>query len=341
MKSALAVAGAVCAIMIAGGAVFGFTQRPHPVTVPLDAHAVSVAGPLQPLHNSAANGHVVFTFDDGPDSYTPALLAEMRKLNLRGVFFEFGWKVAAHPEVVREQLAAGDVIENHTWDHPSFTGESPRSRPLTAATIKAELESTQRAIVAAGAPKPTLYRPPFGDITPADNEIAARLGLRIVEPFSVEPNGNIVDSRDWVGISATQIAHNVEYGYWGRSDHRSMYLAGLIQGARVIGFHDSGPESCARPSKLCLDVINTIRALPLIVAWMNLHQLGVTTNIPPGATGGAVPNIPVSKQLPENTVAAFLLPEFGAVTRGVGGAEAPGGPQVRARLAAGLRRLHR
>ena len=295
MKAAMAVASAVCTIMIAGGAVVGFAQRPHPAAVPLNPHAVSVAGPLQPLHNSAANGHVVFTFDDGPDSYTPALLAELHKLRLRGVFFEFGWKVAAHPQIVREQLAAGDVIENHTWDHPSFTGASPGTRPLTAARIRTELESTQQAIVAAGAPKPTLYRPPFGDITPADNEIAARLGLRIVEPFSAKPNGNIVDSRDWMGISATQIARDVEYGYWGRSNHRSMYFAGLSQGARLIGFHDSGPQSCARPSKLCRDVINTIRALPLIVAWMNLHHLGVTTDMPPDATGGAVPNIPVSR----------------------------------------------
>ncbi len=240
MKAAMAVASAVCTIMIAGGAVVGFAQRPHPAAVPLNPHAVSVAGPLQPLHNSAANGHVVFTFDDGPDSYTPALLAELHKLRLRGVFFEFGWKVAAHPQIVRGQLAVGDI-------------------------------------------------------TPADNEIAARLGLRIVEPFSAKPNGNIVDSRDWMGISATQIARDVEYGYWGRSNHRSMYFAGLSQGARLIGFHDSGPQSCARPSKLCRDVINTIRALPLIVAWMNLHHLGVTTDMPPDATGGAVPNIPVSR----------------------------------------------
>src|SRR5260370_26844582 len=171
----------------------------------------------------------------------------------------------------------------------------PGTRPMRAARIRAEVESRKKAIVEAGAPKPPLYRPPFGDITPADNEIAARLGLRIAEPFSVEPNGNIVDSRDWMGICATQIARNVEYGYWGRSDHRSMYFAGLSQGARLIGFHDSGPESGARPSELCRGVINMIRALPWIVSWMNLHHLGVTTNIPLDATGGAVPNIPVSK----------------------------------------------
>jgi hypothetical protein len=38
-----------------------------------------------------------------------------------------------------------------------------------------------------------------------------------------------------------------------------------------------------------------IRSLPLIVAWMNRHHFGVTTVVPANATGGAVPNLAVSK----------------------------------------------
>jgi peptidoglycan/xylan/chitin deacetylase (PgdA/CDA1 family) len=287
MKAALAITAVICGLLITAGVLVGSLLRPHPA--PFVVRTVSVTG-IQPLDDNASAGRVVFTFDDGPDVYTPALLAEMKRLHLRGVFFVFGVKAQTHPQLIREEAADGDLVENHTYAHASFTGASTDTPPLSAAEIKSELVSTQQAIVAAGVPKPTLYRAPFGDITAADNAIAAKLGLRTVQPFSVVPDGNIVDSRDWTGISAAQIAHDVEYGYRAKQGK----LPGLAQGARVIGFHDSAPE-CQQQPVLCGYMVNTIKSLPLIVAWMNRHNLGVTTVVPANATGGAVPNLAVSK----------------------------------------------
>lgn len=281
MKGVIAIAGVTCAAMIGAGILVGENQRSH--TVPFTTPAVSVAA-AQPLSNDGSAGDITFTFDDGPDSYTPALLNEMRKLHLKGVFFAFGWKVQAHPQLMRDELAAGDLVENHTWDHPSFTGVSTRTAPLTAAKIRQELITTNQAIVAAGAPRPTLYRPPFGDITPADNAIAASLGLRIVEPFSVVSHGNVVDSRDWTGATPQQIAYYVEHGSKGHAG---------IHGGSVIGFHDSAPIACLQEQPLCNYTVNMIRSLPLIVAWMNAHHLGVTVKVPADTTGGTVPNISV------------------------------------------------
>jgi peptidoglycan/xylan/chitin deacetylase (PgdA/CDA1 family) len=259
--------------------------------------AVAIPGPIEPLDNDASGGKVVFTFDDGPDAYTQALLAELRALHLKAVFFVFGSKVVEHPGLVREEAADGDLVENHTWDHPSFTGASTDTPPLSPAKITAELQSTQRAITSLGLPAPTLYRPPFGDITAADNQIAASLGLRIVQPFSVTDDGNVTDSRDWTGISPAQIVHDVTEGYTLTKDGRVQYYAG-IHGGSVIGFHDSAPGSCApmadppqQDRQLCHDVVNMMRALPGIVAWMNAHHLGVTVQVPLNATGGAVPDI--------------------------------------------------
>jgi peptidoglycan/xylan/chitin deacetylase (PgdA/CDA1 family) len=178
----------------------------------LDSRTVSVPGPVHPLDNNASAGKVVFTFDDGPDVYTQALLNELKALHLPAVFFCVRLEAEAYPKIIREELADGDRVENHTWDHPSFTGASTDTPPLSAAKIKAELAATQQAIVAVGAPKPTLYRPPFGDITAKDNKIAASLGLRLVEPFSVTPAGKPIDSRDWTGISAAQITRDVTHG---------------------------------------------------------------------------------------------------------------------------------
>ena len=292
----LAIAGAVCAAMIGAGTTAGLHERPSATTgdkklsgTSLYSRTVSVPGPVYPLDNNASAGKVVFTFDDGPDVYTQALLKELKALHLRAVFFVFGWKTEAHTQIIREELADGDRVENHTWDHPSFTGASTGTPPLSAAKIRAELVATQQAIVAAGAPKPTLYRPPFGDITAQDNKIAASLGLRLVEPFSATPTGKPIDSRDWTGISAAQIVRDVTLGYYvgGR------YVPGIHAGS-VIGFHDSAPaSSCSAEPQLCNDVISMIRSLPGIVAFMNRHHLGVTTNVAANATGGVVPNIGV------------------------------------------------
>jgi peptidoglycan/xylan/chitin deacetylase (PgdA/CDA1 family) len=290
----LAIAGAVCAAMIGAGTVVGLHQKPSATrrdeklsATPLDAQTVSIPGPVHPLDNDASAGKIVFTFDNGPDIYTPALLKELKALHLRAVFFVFGWKAEAYPQVIREELAAGDLVENHTWDHPSFTGASTGAPPLSAAKIKAELVAAQQAIVAAGAPKPTLYRPPFGDTDAKDNEIAASLGLRLVEPSSATPKGAPFDSRDWTGISAAQIVRNMTLGYY----VGSRYVR-RIHGGSIIGFHDSAP-SCSAQRLLCSYTINAIRSLPSIVAFMNRHHLGVTTDVGANATGGVVPNIPV------------------------------------------------
>jgi peptidoglycan/xylan/chitin deacetylase (PgdA/CDA1 family) len=278
--------------MIAAGVTVGLHQRASATKLPdtpIQSRAVSLSSPVTPLGNDASAGRVVFTFDDGPDVYTQALLTELKALHLRAVFFVFGWKAQAYPQIVREELTDGDLVENHTWDHPSFTGASTDTPPLPAAKIKEELIAAQQAIIAEGAPKPTLYRPPFGDITAKDNEIAASLGLRLVEPFSITPTGQPIDSRDWTGISAAQIAHDVTLGYY----VGSRYVPG-IHGGSIIGFHDSSPASaCAGEQPLCNDVVSMIRSLPAIVAFMNRHHLGVTVDVPADGSGGVVPNIPV------------------------------------------------
>ena len=288
----LVIAGTVCAAMIGAGTITGLQERSSATagdklsSTWFHEQIVSVPGPVYPLDNNASAGKVVFTFDDGPDVYTPALLKELKALHLRAVFFVFGWKAEALPQIIREEVADGDRVENHTWDHLSFTGASTRTPPLSAAKIRAELVAAQQAVIAAGAPKPTLYRPPFGDVTAKDNKIAASLGLRLVEPFSVTPTGNPIDSRDWTGISAAQIVRNVTLGYY----VGSRYVPGIHAGS-VIGFHDSAPAGpCTAQPQLCNDAISMIRSLPGIVAFMNRHHLGVTTNVTANATGGVVPN---------------------------------------------------
>ena len=43
------------------------------------------------------------------------------------------------------------MVGNHTWSHPSLTGKSTGTRPLTQAQVREQLSRANAAIVMAGA----------------------------------------------------------------------------------------------------------------------------------------------------------------------------------------------
>jgi peptidoglycan/xylan/chitin deacetylase (PgdA/CDA1 family) len=285
-----AVAATVAAALGLSACGSGGTSDPRATAAAIAQQTV------HPLDNNGSAGSVTFTFDDGPSIFDQALLTELSRLHLRAVFFVFGDKVAGNRKIIQEEVAAGDLVENHTWDHQSFTGFSTHSKPLTYPEITAELASTQRAISATGAPAPTLYRPPYGDINGYENNLAAAMGLRVVMPYMSNPHHTprIVDSMDWTGRPAAQIVTAVTRG--AVSD--GVRFPGM-DGGSILAFHDSAPGSCVNPAKadagLCADVLQMMKALPGIVDYMNAHHLGVTVDVPSNATGNIVPNVPVKQ----------------------------------------------
>ena len=236
-----------------------------------DPTATVQAG-LRPINNDCSAGTVAFTFDDGPDVYTAGMMAKLMALNLHATFFVLGQKAQASPQIIAAEVANGFSVQNHTWDHASFTGASTGTAPLTDAQIQAELDSASDAIVAAGAPRPTMYRPPYGDINSYDDLLARNLGYRIVMPWGT-PGGNIVDSRDWTGISPAQIASNVVVGY----SLNGFFYPG-IKADSVVAMHD-GDQTAA----------STLQSLQTIVDYMNAHHLCSAGSIRSDATGGVVP----------------------------------------------------
>jgi len=238
-------------------------------------HARAAAA-YSPINNDCSGGYVEFTFDDGPDVNTPAVLQALQGLNLKATFFIIGDKLVnntKNDQTIQQEVADGFSVQNHTYDHASFTGASTGTAPLTDSQIQAELNDASEAIVAAGAPKPTLYRPPYGDINAADDLFAEDLGYRIVMPWST-PNGNIVDSQDWTGISPSQIASNVINGYT-----KNGYFYPGIKANSIVGMHDGEGQT----------TLNMIQALQPIVNYMNSQDLCSTDVIRPDATGGIVP----------------------------------------------------
>ena len=102
------------------------------------------------LNNSCSGGTVTFTFDDGPSpANTLPLLAELKAEHVPAIFFVIGEHVAANPAIAKAEVKNGFLIEDHTWDHQSFTGLSTKTKPLTKAQAKAELTKDINEIASA------------------------------------------------------------------------------------------------------------------------------------------------------------------------------------------------
>jgi peptidoglycan/xylan/chitin deacetylase (PgdA/CDA1 family) len=120
-------------------------------------------------------GELALTFDDGPDPVeTRRLLALLGEHRIRATFFVFGEQAALYPEVVREVVAAGHAVQPHCWSHASH-------HTLSREEIAADIDRALGLLGEIGAPKPTLWRPPYGALRAGvSRAIAADRGLVLV-----------------------------------------------------------------------------------------------------------------------------------------------------------------
>jgi peptidoglycan/xylan/chitin deacetylase (PgdA/CDA1 family) len=117
------------------------------------------------------------TFDDGPGTYTQAVLDALAGKHVTATFFMLGSSAAANKSLVAKVKAAGHEVENHSWSHPILT-------QLTPEQIRGELSRTDDAIGGG-----RFLRPPYGTYDAVVAAEAKALGLRIVLWT--------VDTRDW------------------------------------------------------------------------------------------------------------------------------------------------
>jgi peptidoglycan/xylan/chitin deacetylase (PgdA/CDA1 family) len=72
---------------------------------------------------------IYLTFDDGPHpEHTPALLEVLARHDAKATFFMLGDRVAKHSQIVRNVVAAGHTLGNHSYSHPSFVDISLREQ---------------------------------------------------------------------------------------------------------------------------------------------------------------------------------------------------------------------
>lgn len=124
-----------------------------------------------------AGGRALLTIDDGPHpQHTPAILDLLDQHGIKAIFFLIGARAAQHPQLVREIVARGHEIGNHTQTHPAAMFWS-----LRPARLWREIASCQETLTCI-CPEhpPRFFRPPAGHHNMSTVLVAHALGLKMM-----------------------------------------------------------------------------------------------------------------------------------------------------------------
>lgn len=114
---------------------------------------------------------IALTFDDGPDHpSTRALLNLLAKYGMPATFFVTGLKAARYPDLIKEILAHGHTVGNHTYSHDLMLMFKRR------AAIRHEITSAQAVFDRFGF-RALAFRPPAGITNPLLGQVLAELDI--------------------------------------------------------------------------------------------------------------------------------------------------------------------
>jgi len=146
---------------------------------PTENEALSYAPPIvtkdEIFRGNSDKKQIIFTFDAGAGVNSAQKILETAKNhNLKLTFFSTGKFAQINPDLIKQIVAAGHEIFNHTYSHPHLT-------QLTDDQIKEELQKAETTISnLTGATTKPYFRPPFGDRNTHVLEAAAETGYRSV-----------------------------------------------------------------------------------------------------------------------------------------------------------------
>ncbi|MFD8304525.1 polysaccharide deacetylase family protein [Streptomyces sp. NPDC059690] len=141
---------------------------------------------------------VNITIDDGPDpEWTPQVLDVLRQYGVKATFCMVGTQAQAHPDLVKQVVAAGHRLCDHSVSHDTAMDKK------SEAYQSQEILGAERMITeASGGVRPMYYRAPGGAFTPYSRKLAASHGMR--------PLGWNVDSKDFERPGTDAIVATVE-----------------------------------------------------------------------------------------------------------------------------------
>jgi len=125
---------------------------------------------------------IALSFDDGPGIYTNDFIDLLNEYNIRATFCVIGNLVDSQSDALKRAVEMGNEVIGHSWDHKNLA-------KLTAEAVRKQLTDTKEKIESVTGMATPLFRPPYGETNDTVKEVAAELGLSLI-------NWN-VDPEDW------------------------------------------------------------------------------------------------------------------------------------------------
>lgn len=155
--------------------------------------------------------YIALTFDDGPHpSNTPRLLNILRERNVKATFYVVGRSVNLYPQVLRQTVAEGHEIGNHSQTHRLLS-------KLSDSEVINELRLCRESVMQASGATMRTMRPPYGGLLQRQREMVhAEFGYPTIL-WSVDPGDwkrpgvSVVSSRLINGASdgGILLAHDI------------------------------------------------------------------------------------------------------------------------------------
>ena len=160
---------------------------------------------------------------------TRQLIDILKKYNINATFFVVGQWADKYPESVKALHDTGNEVMSHSDDHAHFA-------QLSADEIKSNIAASNEKIKKLTGTEPTLFRCPYGEYNDTVISTVSSMGMSAVQWD--------VDSLDWKGISAGDIADrvlkNVKPGsiilFHNAAENTPEALPGIIEGLLADGY---------------------------------------------------------------------------------------------------------
>lgn len=131
-------------------------------------------GPVVTCFSTDRN-EVWLTIDDGPSEQTRAVLDLLDGSGAKATFFVKGIPAQRHADVVREIIARGHSVANHSETHPSFSFWC-----LLPGRIAMEIDGCNRALQELTGSTPRWFRAPVGMKNPFVHPALEKRGMRLI-----------------------------------------------------------------------------------------------------------------------------------------------------------------
>jgi peptidoglycan/xylan/chitin deacetylase (PgdA/CDA1 family) len=183
---------------------------------------------------------IALTFDAGADlGHTEQIIEILEEYEIPASFGLTGSWISKYPDYAAWIAADGNQILNHTLNHPSFTGTSDPSGPISPAKRLSQLAANETKIRGIGGKTSKPYwRPPFAD---RDWSVLRDVGAAGYSKTVLWT----IDTMGWNGATTDQIYQKVVGGagngvivlmHVGAASHDAAALERIIQTLRARGY---------------------------------------------------------------------------------------------------------